>query len=101
MNYELFLYIEQKGSVTAADVAEKFSIRKESAATILSRFTNYTKDGIRKHYLIHDDDAVSQPRDTKRMSRYGPKSKVRGQGSYRIGPDWWGELKGYHGVSTE
>ena len=101
MNYELFLYIEQKGSVTADETAEKFSITKQSAATILSRFTNYTKDGIKKHYLVRVDDAVSQPRDTTRISRYGSKNRIRGQGSYKIGPDWWGELRGSHVTNTE
>lgn len=88
VNYELFQYIEKKGSVTVDDVAAKFGLSRRSAATMLSRFTNYDKDGIKKHYLIR----VTHHKVRKRLGRYGPKNALRSW--YKIGPDWWGELKG-------
>lgn len=96
MNFELFQYIELKGSVTVDDIVEKLGMSKRSAATILSRFTNYEKDGVVKHYLVHEKGDKSRPKKVARnsKSRYGPRNRVRAPGTYRIGPDWWGELKG-------
>lgn len=88
MNYELFQFIEMRGSVTVDEVAKKFGMSKRSTATVLSRFTNYEKDRIKKHYLIYEQDTVRR----RRAGRFGPKNVS--QGRYRIGPDWWGELKG-------
>lgn len=100
INYELFQYIELKGRVSVDDIVDKFSMSKRSAATALSRFTSYEKDGITKHYLVYEKGEKSRRRRftkteiKERDSRYGPKRRVRAQGTYRIGPDWWGELRG-------
>ena len=88
MNFELFLFIEKRGSVTVDDVVKKFSMSRNSVAAMLSRFTNYDKDGVKKHYLVYEKKTVQTPRP----GRYGQKN-VR-HGEYSLGPDWWGELKG-------
>ncbi len=75
LNRELFDLIEKRGSVTVDDVANKFGLKRRSAASILSKWTNYFDGvrGCRRHYLIHE------------------KGKGRSPGQYRMGPDWWGE----------
>ena len=73
VNIELFQYIELKGSVTVDDVVNKFGISKRSAATMLSRFTNYKKEGITKHYLVYEKGDKSRPQIVVRKGRYGPR----------------------------
>lgn len=75
LNRELFELIEKRGSVTVDDVAKKFGLKRRSAASLLSKWTNYfDRDrGCHRHYLVHG------------------KGKGRSPGRYRIGPDWWGE----------
>lgn len=96
MNNELFQYIELRGRVTVDDVVNKFGMSKRTTAMTLSRFTNYEKDGVIKHYLVHEKGNKSRPEKVARVSksRYGPRRNVRAPGYYRIGPDWWGELRG-------
>jgi len=98
MNYELFQYIELKGSVTVDDVVNKFGISKRSVATMLSRYTNFKKEEVVKHYLVYEKGDESRLQKVVRKSRYGPKSRVRARGRYKIGPDWWGELRGAMGA---
>lgn len=74
-NRELFELIEARGTVTAIDVADKLGITRRSAATMLSKWTNYTDrmTGKKRHYLVHVSSGSHQP------------------GQYKLGPDWWGE----------
>lgn len=69
LNYEVFELIERRGGITVDELVKKLGIKKSSAATYLSKWTNYmdTATGTRKHYLVHE-------------GRH-----------YRVGPDWWGE----------
>ncbi len=74
-NRELFEFIEARGAVTAIELAEKLGITRRSAATMLSRWTNY-KDRVtseKRRYLVHVSSGSHQP------------------GQYKLGPDWWGE----------
>lgn len=73
-NQEGFELIEQLGSITASEFAQRFWISRGAARTWLSKWTNYNDKmrGVRKHFLVHD--------------RSG-----KGEGTYRLGPDWWGE----------
>jgi len=74
-NNEGFQLIEKRGSVTVGEFAKKFGIKKRSAATWLSKWTNYYNEarGIVQHFLVHE------------------KERGKQFGVYRTGPDWWGE----------
>lgn len=80
-----FLWIEKRGSVTASELAEKFWISRNTAAVWLSRMANFRREGTVKRYLVYEktEGAISTRREGRR---------VRAEGSYKIGPDWWGEL---------
>lgn len=75
LNHEGFELIEQRGSITVEEFAKVFGIKKRSAATWLSKWTNYENKarGVRQHFLV---------REPLKGSRAG---------RYKIGHDWWGE----------
>lgn len=77
LNSEGFRYIEEKclwegPGVTAEEFARVFGIKKSSAATWLSKWTNYynKQRDIVQHFLVH---IPGRP------------------GHYKTGPDWWAE----------
>lgn len=74
INREAFEYIEKRVSVTPEELAEKFGIKKASAASWLSKWAS-------RGYL----EFVSVPIGGKR--RVG-----RPKGCYKIGSLWWGRL---------
>jgi len=76
LNHEGFELIEQRGSITVEEFAEVFGIKKRSAATWLSKWTNYENKArdIRQQFLVRE-----------------PRSKGQKVSRYKIGHDWWGE----------
>lgn len=74
---EYFQYIEMKGSVTVDEFASKFGLKRDTAASWLSKWTG-------KGYL--------KPLPPKSRIRFaGEVGHPKGAG-YSMGPKWWGEL---------
>ena len=79
---EYFQYIEQRGSVSVAEFALKFGLKKRSAATWLSNW-------VRRGYLKH----VNSPDYLKPVRLAGELGRPEGShGVYTMGEKWWGEL---------
>ena len=80
---EYFQYIEKKGSVTVDDLAKRFGLSKEHAASWLSKWAG-------KRYLT----LMPRAKGTSvKVKEGGKRGRPRGPyGHYVIGPFWWGEL---------
>lgn len=80
INYEAFELIERRGSITAQELAKHIGVKKDSAASWLSKWT-------KRGYLRW----VPGP-EVPRTHRRGTGRPRGTAGSYELGEKWWGEL---------